>query len=126
MVVCLSVSEYFCLRVRAQDSFHGPLGPDEPNVAQVEVTFLANWARELVQLLLQLENAVAAIDNEKLVKGLTLSILAVAKPIEAVFDLPVPWPGHIPVDLFNVAEQVKPKVEADRYLRALSFSVMKL
>ena len=79
----------------------------------------ANWAAKLGQLLLQLEDAVAPIDDEELGMRLARLILAVAEPIQTFANLAIPGRLHHPVHLLNVPQQVESKVDANGDLRAV-------
>lgn len=113
LVVCLSVGVNFDRVGRPKLALEGPFAVDEAHVAQVEVRLLADGAAELGELLLQLEDAVASVDDEEVGLGLARFVLAVAEPVEAVVDLTVPRRLHLPVDFFDVPEQVEAEIDAN-------------
>lgn len=99
-------------------SLEGPLAINEAHIVKIEVRLHADRATELSELLLKLENAVAAIDNEELRVRLALLILAVAEPVKSFMHLPVPGRLNHPVHFLNVPQQIEPKIDADGHLRA--------
>ena len=76
----------------------------------------ADRATKLSELLLQFEDAIAAIDNEEFSVRLTLLILAVAEPIQSFVHLTIPGCLHHPVHFLNVSQQIESKIDANGYL----------
>ena len=66
LVVGLTISVDLDVTVVPQLSLQRPLAIDKAHVAQVELVLLAHGAAKLRQLLLQLEDAIAAIDDKEL------------------------------------------------------------
>ena len=73
---------------------------------------VAEWARKLGQLLLQLEDTAAAIDHKEFVVDLALPVFAVCEPVEAIVHLAIPAAVRAPVNFLHIAQQVESEVDA--------------
>ena len=60
--------------------------------------------------MLELEDSVPSVDDEKLLVSFTPLTLAVAKPVQSVLNLSVPRVNDFPVDLLDVVEEVEAEV----------------
>ena len=115
-------------RVLFPNAFQSPLTVDKTDVAKVEVVLKTHGAEELSNLMLKLENPVAAIDHEELPECVALLILAVGEPREPISHFTPPRHfsllHSLPVNFLDIAKAVE--AEIHRYTQLfLAFRLVK-